>query len=130
MVASRLSALFLLLLLVIVQPLPVGSAQVSSIPIVGIASWYGGGEKLNLTTANGEVFDSAALTCASWDFPFGTLLNVTNRANGRSVQVRVNDRGPARRLNRLIDLSRGAFSEIADPDSGLAQVEVIPDPPR
>ena len=104
------------------------SAPTDLSPVVvqkGVASWYGGGEKLNRCTASGEPFDPEALTCASWDYRFGMVLKVTNPANGKSAMVRVNDRGPARRLSRLIDLSRGAFSKIADLNVGLIQVEVV-----
>lgn len=57
----------------------------------GVASWYGGGEPLNEYTASGEPFEPSLLTCASWDYEFGTLLKVTNLENGLSVIVRVND---------------------------------------
>ncbi len=90
----------------------------------GIASWYGGGEKLNRCTASGEPFDPMELTCASWRHPFGTILRVTNLSNGLTVRVRVNDRGPHRRLNRAIDLSRAAFSQIADLKKGLIPVGI------
>ena len=108
--------LFLLLWIVI--------AKGETVTMEGLASWYGGGEKLNKYTASGEVFDPEALTCAIWNPPFGTYLRVTNPVNGYSVLVRVNDRGPALRLNRLIDLSRRAFSEIAPLKKGLIKVEV------
>lgn len=94
------------------------------------ASWYGGGERLNTHTANGDRFDPTALTCASWDYPFGTILRVTNLANGRTVLVRVNDRGPAKRLRRAIDLSRAAFARLADLKKGLIRVEIVPVPHR
>ena len=89
-----------------------------------IASWYGGGEKLNKHTANGETFNPSLLTCASWDYPFGTRLKITNTRNGKNVTVRVNDRGPNKRLGRAIDLTRGAFSKIADTDEGLVLVKI------
>ena len=96
----------------------------------GTASWYGGGEKLNRCTANGEVFDPTQLTCASWNYPFGTLLRVENKANGKVVFCRVNDRGPSRRLfpPRIIDLSREAFYRIEDLHIGLVNVKVEPVP--
>lgn len=90
----------------------------------GIASWYGGGEKLNECTANGEIFNPVTLTCASWDFPFNTKLKVTNSANGKSVIVRVNDRGPNKKLGRAIDLTKHAFSHIADIKKGLVTVKI------
>lgn len=90
----------------------------------GLASWYGGGEKLNKHTANGEEFDSSDFTCASWDYPFNTLLKVTNVSTGQSVVVRVNDRGPNKRLGRAIDLTKRAFTEIGDIRKGLVTVKI------
>lgn len=92
--------------------------------VVGRASWYGGGEKLNRLTANGEVFDPTLLTAASWQYPFGTRLRVVNVKTGKAVIVRVNDRGPARRLKRIIDLSREAFRRIAPLRQGVVEVRV------
>jgi rare lipoprotein A len=78
-------------------------------------------------TASGERFDENDFTAASWDYKFGTLLRVTNQRNGRSVVVRVNDRGPSKRLyknGRCLDLSKAAFEAIAPIKSGLATVTV------
>lgn|SRR3990167_4430611 len=61
---------------------------------------------------------------AAWDYQLGAQLRVTNVANGRSVTVEVLDRGPAKRLNRLIDLSKSAFKKIADLREGLITVEI------
>ena len=95
--------------------------------VTGIASWYSEKDPgINKHTANGEIFDDTALTCADWGHPFGTKLKVRNPANGKSVICRVNDRGPAKRLNRVIDLTRGAFRRIADPRKGLVKVTVQP----
>jgi len=100
-------------------------ADPSSVIIRGQASWYSQTDPgILLTTANMENFDDSALTCAIWDLPFNTMLKVTNLENGRSVIVRVNDRGPAKRLNRAIDLTKQAFSKIADIEKGLATVSV------
>lgn len=100
-------------------------AGTSSIVIKGKASWYSQSDPgILLTTANMERFDDSEFTCAIWDLPFNTMLKVTNLANGRSVIVRVNDRGPARRLSRAIDLTKTAFSRIADLEKGLADVSV------
>jgi rare lipoprotein A len=100
----------------------------------GLASWYWEfSPGINKTTANMEIFDSSKLTCAAWDFPFNTILKVTNLDNEKSILVRVNDRGPAKRLvreGRIIDLSKGAFERIADPGDGLIRVRVeIVQPP-
>jgi rare lipoprotein A len=92
----------------------------------GIASWYSKADPgINLHTANGEVFDDRKMTCASYQYPFGTLLKVTNLANGKSVVCRVNDRGPNKRLGRLIDLTLSAFRRIAEPRLGLVRVSVM-----
>ncbi|MFA4991493.1 MAG: septal ring lytic transglycosylase RlpA family protein [Candidatus Omnitrophota bacterium] len=91
----------------------------------GIASFYGAGEELNEFTASRERFDPEAMCCATYDFPMGTYLKVTNIGNGKSVVVRVNDLGPAKRLNRLADLTFGAFKKIADPQKGLIAVTVV-----
>lgn len=100
----------------------------SSIVYKGIASWYSEKDPGVLeTTANMEEFDDTDLTCAMWDIPFRTILKVTNLENGRSVFVRVNDRGPAKRLvreGRVVDLTRTAFSKIGELEKGLIRVKV------
>lgn len=87
----------------------------------GIASWYGEEERGDLT-ANGEVFNPDKLTAANWESDFGTKVKVTNQANGKSVVVRINDRGAAHWTGVAIDLSRSAFAKIADPDLGRIRV--------
>ncbi len=91
--------------------------------IIGIASWYGP-ELEGRPTASGESFNPSAYTAASWHHPFGTRLAVTNLNTGETVEVRVNDRGPAHRLNRVIDLSQASFAQIADLDQGLVRVQI------
>ena len=86
------------------------------------ASWYGGGERLARHTANGEVFRPGALTAAHRSLPFGTRLLVTYK--GRSVVVRVNDRGPAAWTGRGIDLSRGAARAIGMSGVGVGVVQI------
>lgn len=101
------------------------SVRRTEMVIKGTASWYSQDDPGILeTTANMEIFDDSRYTCAMWDVPFNTILKVTNLRNGRFVIVRVNDRGPARRLNRVIDLTKSAFSQIADLEKGLAEVSV------
>ena len=93
---------------------------------LGVASFYSESHRGKLT-ANGEKFNPDKLTAATWFFPFKTRLRVTNLANGKSVIVRVNDRGPAKRLvrqGRVIDLSRAAFSKIANLTDGLVHVRI------
>ncbi len=69
----------------------------------GAASWYGSGHR----TANGERFNPNGMTAAHRSLPFGTQVRVSDRRTGRSVVVRINDRGPFVR-GRIIDLSRGS----------------------
>lgn len=89
---------------------------------VGIASWYGA-RYHGRRTANGERFDMNALTAAHRTLPFGTRVRVTNLGNGRSVVVRINDRGPFVR-GRIIDLSRHAAERLGFTRQGVTRVEV------
>lgn len=88
----------------------------------GYASWYGPGFDGNYT-ASGERFNQYDLTAAHRTLPFGTRVRVTNLDNGRSVIVRINDRGPFHG-NRVIDLSKGAAQAIGAISSGIAAVRV------
>jgi rare lipoprotein A len=88
----------------------------------GEASWYGPGFDGNLT-ANGERFNQNALTAAHPSLPFGTRIRVTNQNNGRSVVVRVNDRGPYAG-GRIVDLSAGSADVIGLTASGVAPVSL------
>lgn len=91
----------------------------------GVASWYGKpfhGRK----TASGEIFNMNALTCASNTHKMGTKLLVTNKANGKSVVVKVNDTGGFKKYGRTLDLSRGAFKSIASLDKGVIKVTIKP----
>ncbi|MFO7844937.1 MAG: septal ring lytic transglycosylase RlpA family protein [Balneolaceae bacterium] len=88
----------------------------------GKASWYGPNFH-GKATANGEVFNMNDLTAAHRTLPFNTVLQVQNLDNGRSVVVRINDRGPYV-ANRVIDLSRKAAQEIDMEDTGTANVEI------
>jgi rare lipoprotein A len=88
----------------------------------GEASYYGH-ELAGNRTASGERFNPNGLTAAHRTLPLGTRLRVTNISNGRSVIVRINDRGPFVR-NRLIDVSLGAAREIQMVRSGKAQVRL------
>lgn len=74
-------------------------------------------------TASGEAFDNSAMTAAHRTLPFGSLVRVTNPATGRSVIVRINDRGPFSR-GRLIDVSRAAAEELGMIARGHAMVEL------
>lgn len=94
----------------------------------GKASWYSRRSPgIKRTTANNERFDDKAMTCAVWGVPFNRKLKVTNKRNGKSVIVRVNDRGPHRRLvakGRVIDLTKAAFRKISKRKKGLIDVRV------
>jgi len=85
----------------------------------GLAAFYGGGH-----TASGEVTGPTALTAAHRTLPFGTNVLVTNTRNGKSVVVRITDRGPYGR-GRIIDVSRAAARELDMIDSGTATVSVV-----
>lgn len=87
----------------------------------GVASWYGPGFHGRLT-ASGQRFNQNALTTAHRSLPFGTKLLVTNVNNGKSVEVIVNDRGPFIG-NRVLDLSKGAFSRIASTGAGVVKIK-------
>ena len=88
----------------------------------GVASYYAASFAGN-RTASGERFDPDALTCAHRSLPLGTMLRVTNIANGRSVTVRVNDRGPFTR-GRVLDMSLAAARDIGMVRSGKAMVRL------
>jgi rare lipoprotein A len=83
----------------------------------GGASWYA----LHSRTASGERMNPSTLTAAHRSLRFGTKVRVTNRNNGRSVIVRINDRGPFIR-GRVLDLSRAAAHQIGMVHSGTAKV--------
>ena len=86
----------------------------------GVASYYKSGKR----TANGERFNPMGLTAAHRSLPFGTKVRVTQVKTGRSVVVRINDRGPFVR-GRIIDLALGAARAIGLNHSGVAKVEVV-----
>jgi rare lipoprotein A len=89
---------------------------------VGYASWYNKGFH-GLTTASGEAYDHEALTAAHPTLPFGTMIRVTRTDDGRSIQVRVNDRmqsGPG----HVLDLSGGAARQLGLMDTGVARVRI------
>lgn len=85
----------------------------------GMASYYWQGQM----TASGARFNPSAMTAAHRTLPFGTRVRVTNRANGRSVVVTINDRGPFVG-GRIIDLSRGAAQAISMTGAGVAPVSL------
>lgn len=119
---------FIILALTLINPISYRNAVIysqtsgsySEYTETGTASWYGPGFH-GRKTANGERFDTYALTCAHKTLPFNTILKVTNLENGRYAVVRVNDRGPYSK-GRIIDLSNAAKNEIGM--AGLAKVKI------
>ena len=89
---------------------------------IGTASWYGP-KFQGRRTANGEIFDMNLLTAAHPTLPMPVMVQVTNLENGRSMKLRVNDRGPFKK-NREIDLSRRAAEILGFKDKGTARVRV------
>jgi rare lipoprotein A len=91
--------------------------------IHGIASWYGGvfnGRK----TASGEIYNMYAMTACHPSLPFGSIVRVVDRANHRSVVVRITDRGDLVDEGRIIDLSYGAAEKLGMTWAGLAHVDI------
>jgi rare lipoprotein A len=88
----------------------------------GVASWYGG-EFHGRPTSSGEVYDMYQLTCAHNTFPLGTVVMVTNLENGRSLELKVNDRGPFVK-ERIIDVSYAAAQMLGMWEKGTALVKV------
>ncbi len=115
-----------------VAPNPTGDSSFTStvrpstgkalLTLEGVASYYAHDFHGKLTS-NGETFDMHALTAAHRTFPFGTRILVTNLSNGKTVTVRVNDRGPFVD-GRIIDLSMGAAKVIGSFQTGTAKVRL------
>jgi rare lipoprotein A len=111
-----------------VQPPPASGERPGSVQ-TGYASWYGKRHHGQLTTS-GEVYDMNQFTAAHPTLPMGTRLRVTNLQNGRSVEVRVNDRGPAVH-GRILDLSYAAARALGAVPEGVIPVRlrIAPRPP-
>ena len=100
----------------------VASNSVSKFKQTGLASWYGRkfhGRK----TASGDTFDMNALTAAHRSLPLNCYVKVTNKTNGKSVVVKVNDRGPFHG-NRVMDLSYGAAKQLGITNKGVGNVSI------
>ncbi|WP_296716051.1 septal ring lytic transglycosylase RlpA family protein [Erythrobacter sp.] len=100
------------------EPAPPAVTSIGS----GSASYYAS-KFHGRRTASGEAFDNGAMTAAHRTLPFGSLVRVTNPASGKSVTVRINDRGPFSR-GRVIDVSRAAAEELGLVSRGHATVEL------
>ena len=99
-------------------PAPSQPTQVET----GLASWYGRRFHGKLT-ASGEIFNQEKFTAAHRTFPWGSRVKVTNLANGKSVEVRINDRGPFGK-GRIIDVSRAAARVLGMVGSGITTVRI------
>ena len=113
-----MSRIFTVLAFIAILVAPATAQEVE----VGYASWYNKGFH-GLTTASGEAYDHEALTAAHPTLPFGTMIRVTRTDDGRSIQVRVNDRmtsGPG----HVLDLSGGAARQLGLLDTGVARVRI------
>src|SRR5262249_29953951 len=86
----------------------------------GLASWYGA-EFANLPTASGEIFKPEKISAAHRSLPLGTIVDVMNEKNGRTVRVKINDRGPSV-AGRIVDLSKAAAAEIGSVVDGVVPV--------
>ena len=102
---------------------PPVEAQPATTAIKGGNASYYGRQFHGRRTASGEAFDMNAMTAAHRTLPFGTLVQVTNPRNGKTVTVRINDRGPFHG-NRVIDVSRAAATELGLIGPGKAHVEL------
>lgn len=91
-------------------------------PQVGLASWYGP-KYQGRKTANGETFDMNKVSAAHKKLPLGSVVKVTNLKNGKTLIVRINDRGPYIR-GRIIDLSRAAAEKLDMMKDGVVKVRV------
>ena len=124
MPTARSSLLLMALLLGLVACGGPGSASMRpGSATYGKASWYGGkfhGRK----TASGERFDKWAMTAAHRTLPFQSVVRVTNLSNGRSVQLRITDRGPFGRRERIIDVSEGAAERLGMKQAGVVKIRL------
>jgi len=101
---------------------PISRADASGFEEQGEASYYAA-KYQGRQTASGELFDQNSMTAAHKRLPFGSKVKVTNVANGKSVVVRINDRGPFV-SGRIIDLSKSAFQRIGNTNAGVIDVEI------
>lgn len=103
-------------------PSTVPTPTPSTIIGTGLASWYGA-KHHGKRTASGEIFDQKKFTAAHRTLPWGSIVKVTNLDNGKSVEVRINDRGPFSK-GRIIDVSRAAARALGMVESGVSPVRM------
>jgi len=101
------------------DPASAGSRSVQKGKAVYYSSVFNGKK-----TASGDLYDETKLTAAHRSLPFGTLVKVTNLASGKSVVVKINDRGPFGKKDRIIDLSLAAARKIGMIKAGVADVKI------
>lgn len=104
------------------QPTGTSNVDRSGYVETGKASFYANLHQ-SKKTASGEIYDHKLSTAAHKKLPFGTKIRVTNLANGKMVVVKINDRGPFIK-GRILDLSKSAFSSIANVSSGIIEVKI------
>ena len=104
-------------------PPPAPPPRTSAQPSRTVRASYQGATEIGRRTASGEQYDPDELTAASKTFPIGSLVEVTNPATGKSVTVRINDRGPHVR-GRSLDLSQRAAEELGITGRGVARLKV------
>jgi rare lipoprotein A len=104
-------------------PPPAPPPRISAQPSKTVRASYQGEQAAGRPTASGEPYDPDELTAASKIYPIGSILLVTNPANGKSVKVRINDRGPHVR-GRSLDLSKRAAEELDITEKGVARLKV------
>jgi rare lipoprotein A (peptidoglycan hydrolase) len=104
-------------------PAPAPPPRTSAQPSKTVRTSYQGEQAAGRPTASGELYDPDQLTAASKIFPIGSTVLVTNPANGKSVRVRINDRGPHVR-GRSLDLSMRAAEELGITGNGVARLKV------
>jgi rare lipoprotein A len=101
-------------------PGPDAPSDASDATQEGLVTWYKSGHK----TASGEPFDPRAMTAAHRTLPFGTWVEVRRLDTGRTVRVRINDRGPFGKRGRILDLSRAAAEQLDIIREGTARVQL------
>jgi rare lipoprotein A len=119
---QRFGTMLLVLMSALLFTLSKAHAKASGIYQTGMTSWYGRAHH-GKKTASGERFNMYGLTAAHRTLPLGTMVRVTNVANGKSVIAKVNDRGPFHG-NRVLDLSQGAAKALDMMKSGTAKVQI------
>ena len=116
----RAASLWLVLVLVLAGCATGRASRIDSSGLNGQASWYGRPHH-GRRTSSGEIYDMHKLTAAHRTLPLGTRVLVTNLDNGRTVEVRINDRGPFRK-NRVLDLSYAAARQLGAVGEGVIPV--------